>query len=94
MLAVMLPSVIIGNFAEIICAGLLDCYERTPWKGEAISSSYVKRLVDVADRTSAALPINDILRRDAPALGAAVAIVIALYISGSVAMRILGLPAR
>jgi Na+/citrate or Na+/malate symporter len=93
MLAVMLPSVIIGNFGEISCAGLLDCYERTPWKGEAISSSYIKRLVGAADRTSAALPINDKLRRDAPAPGAAVAIVIALYISGSVAMRVLGLPA-
>jgi malate:Na+ symporter len=93
MLAVMLPSVILGNFAAIICAGLLDWYERMPWKAEAISSPHVKRIVDGADRTSIALAIDDKRTRDVPAFGAAVVVVIALYISGSVAMRVLGLPA-
>jgi malate:Na+ symporter len=93
MLAVMLPSVILGNFAAIICAGLLDCYKRMPWKAEATSTPHVKRLVDGPDRTSTALPIDDKRTGDVPALGGAVVVVIALYISGLVAMRVLGLPA-
>jgi malate:Na+ symporter len=91
-LAVMLPSVIIGNFAAIICAGLLDCYARTLWPRETTSSSY-KRLVGEVDRAGTTLPIDDKPARDVPALTAAVAVVIALYIGGSVAVRVLGLPA-
>jgi malate:Na+ symporter len=93
MLAVMLPSVILGNFAAVICAGLLDGYARMSRNAGSISSSQVNRLVDGAGCTGTALPTDGKRTRDVPALGAAVAIVIALYASGSVAMRVIGLPA-
>jgi malate:Na+ symporter len=93
MLAVMLPSVILGNFAAISCAGLVDWCGRMFRETEPASSSNGNRHVNEADRTSTALPIEVEQAHDIPALGAALAVVMALYVSASVGMRVVGLPA-
>jgi malate:Na+ symporter len=93
MLALMLPSVILGNFTAMVCAGLLDCYDRPPSKNLTPFPPHLKRLVNDANRAAPATVVVDKPAADFSALAAAVMVVIALYGAGWLAVRLLKVPA-
>lgn len=93
MLARMLPAVILGNFTAMVCAGLLASLEGGHWTKRSALSGSAGGLPGLADGEIAAACDGKESPGDLQARGAAVAIIVALYVAGTVASRIFDAPA-